>query len=228
LGWRAQAPNPRKISPEQVRQISDGTFKHIPSLAYQEQEVRNILDAYQQPMEGIATDGRDTTVTSKQILEFHQGLMTGVAPQDVPVGTFRQDSRGVLSYRGAPASECAFLVDKLCEWLNGPEFSPGDDEDLALLLAFIRGTIAHVYLELIHPFGDGNGRVGRMLELAILLNGGLPAPVGLLLSNHYHKTRPEYYADRNRCSLSESLPIRNGRRRRQLRLRFETQPCISR
>lgn len=45
----------------------------------------------------------------------------------------------------------------------------------------------------IHPFGDGNGRVARILEFAILLRSGVPSPAAHLLSNHYNATRNEYY-----------------------------------
>jgi Fic family protein len=50
-----------------------------------------------------------------------------------------------------------------------------------------------VYLEWIHPFGDGNGRTGRLLEFYILLRAGLPNIVSHVLSNFYNKTRTEYY-----------------------------------
>ena len=51
-----------------------------------------------------------------------------------------------------------------------------------------------------HPFGDGNGRTGRLLELAILLEAGLPQPVCHLLSNHYNLTRASYYREPDRGS----------------------------
>ncbi|HEY8666568.1 MAG TPA: Fic family protein [Tepidisphaeraceae bacterium] len=53
--------------------------------------------------------------------------------------------------------------------------------------------MAHLYLAWIHPFPDGNGRTARLVEFRILLNSGVPAPAAHLLSNHYNKTRDEYY-----------------------------------
>jgi Fic family protein len=57
----------------------------------------------------------------------------------------------------------------------------------------IKAIAAHLYIAWIHPFGDGNGRVARLLEFAILLNCGVPSPAAHLLSNHYNMTRPQYY-----------------------------------
>ena len=61
-------------------------------------------------------------------------------------------------------------------------------------------------LEWIHPFGDGNGRTGRLLEFYILLRAGLPSIVSHILSNFYNETRPEYYRQldtaRKKCDLT--------------------------
>jgi len=48
-------------------------------------------------------------------------------------------------------------------------------------------------VEWIHPFGDGNGRTGRLLEFYILLRAGNPDIASHILSNFYNLTRAEYY-----------------------------------
>ena len=50
-----------------------------------------------------------------------------------------------------------------------------------------------MYLAWIHPYGNGNGRTARLVEFHILVSSGVPTPAAHLLSNHYNKTRPEYY-----------------------------------
>jgi hypothetical protein len=60
--------------------------------------------------------------------------------------------------------------------------------------AIIQAIVAHVYFEWIHPFADGNGRTGRMLEFYILLRAGLPDVTAHVLANHYNNTRQEYTA----------------------------------
>lgn len=57
----------------------------------------------------------------------------------------------------------------------------------------IQAIVTHVYIEWIHPFSDGNGRTGRLVEFYILLRGGNPDVTSHLMSNHYNQTRPEYY-----------------------------------
>ena len=52
-----------------------------------------------------------------------------------------------------------------------------------------------VYLALIHPYGDGNGRLSRLLEFAILLRAGVPDIAAHLLSNLYNETRARYYQE---------------------------------
>jgi Fic family protein len=57
----------------------------------------------------------------------------------------------------------------------------------------LAAILAHLYIAWIHPFGDGNGRTARLLEFRFLLEAGVPTPAAHLLSNHYNKTRSEYY-----------------------------------
>jgi Fic/DOC family len=64
----------------------------------------------------------------------------------------------------------------------------------------LKALFAHIYLALLHPFGDGNGRTARLLEFYILLEHGFPSPTGHLLSNHYNLTRAQYYSELDRIS----------------------------
>jgi Fic family protein len=69
-----------------------------------------------------------------------------------------------------------------------------------LALPVLKAILAHLYLLWIHPFGDGNGRVARLVEYQILLSAGVPNPATHLLSNHYNETRSEYYRRLDRAS----------------------------
>lgn len=71
--------------------------------------------------------------------------------------------------------------------------------------AVVQAIVAHVYLEWIHPFGDGNGRTGRLLEFYILLRGGNPDIASHILSNHYNETRAEYYRQLDAASKTRDL-----------------------
>jgi hypothetical protein len=106
-------------------------------------------------------------------------------------------TRGIVVgnvYKGAPAQDCGYLVAALCDWLNGTDFQrDGKDHAKDFLHAFLRAVVAHVYIAWIHPFGDGNGRTARLVELGILTAAGIPSVAAHLLSNHYNATRSNYY-----------------------------------
>src|SRR5207247_2592567 len=57
----------------------------------------------------------------------------------------------------------------------------------------LRAIMAHLYIAWVHPFGDGNGRTARVVELDILLRAGVPLVCAHLLSDHYNRTRAHYY-----------------------------------
>jgi Fic family protein len=103
-------------------------------------------------------------------------------------------------YRGAPAEDCEYLLDRLCEWLNGTDFTAPEGKEV--VYAIIKAVVAHLYLAWIHPFGNGNGRSARLLEFHILLSAGVPSPAAHLLSNHYNQTRAEYYRQLDYASKS--------------------------
>jgi len=119
-----------------------------------------------------------------------------VAPEVVP-GMIRTHSVAVGSYVGAPAEDCAYLLDQLTSWLN--EMEPSDPSEV-VPFAFIKAVVAHVYLEWIHPFGDGNGRLGRLAEFIILTNSGIATPAAHVLTSHYNDTRSEYYRQLQQAS----------------------------
>ena len=93
--------------------------------------------------------------------------------------------------------------DRLCAWLR--DGFPGVGDESTLASALIQAIVAHVYLEWIHPFGDGNGRTGRLLEFYILLRAGHPDIASHVLSNFYNLTRPEYYRQLRLATQARSL-----------------------
>lgn len=184
------------LSEEQVRQQIDGTLKLPKSQQYLQQEVQNILDVCNEEVKKqLSADPKARpALTSQLIKDYNAAVLKGLVVEDEVVpGEYRHHSVVVGNvYRGAPAADCEYLVDRLCEWLNSPEFDSPDDE-LRVPLALVKAIIAHVYLAWIHPFGDGNGRTARLIEFHLLFAAGVPLPAAHLLSDHYNKTRTEYY-----------------------------------
>lgn len=182
------------LTEDQIQQQINGTLTLPPSQEYLAIEVNNVIQAVNDIAQKVARE--EIKVLSVALIKgFNRDVLKDLElGEGVVPGQIRVSSFGVAQYRGAPASECQYLLDRLCDWLNGPDFaSPPGGQDKTLITAIIKAVLAHLYLEWIHPFGDGNGRTGRLLEFVILINAGLPSPAAHLLSNHYNHTRSEYY-----------------------------------
>lgn len=89
------------------------------------------------------------------------------------------DSGGNILHRGAPQGRVAGLLKELVDWyaINKGKYHP-----------IVLATVVHNQFETIHPFQDGNGRVGRLLMNNVLLKHGLP-PINIELDD-----RHEYYS----------------------------------
>ena len=183
------------LTEEQVAGIYHGTYKAPTSRAYQEREVRNVIDALEAIDDDVA-QGKRPTITSDLIRSFNARTLEGTSyDAHVVPGQIRQYSVGVGNYRGAPAEDCEYLLDRLCEWLESNTFRSPDPE-LHFALTVASAVYAHLYIAWIHPFGDGNGRTARLLEFLILARSGMvPLPAAHLLSNHYNLTRDQYYRE---------------------------------
>lgn len=183
------------LSEDQVRGIFDGSYKAPPSRQYQEQEVRNVLDALEDLHERIVA-GEDVPITPELICEFNRQILKGTHYREgVVPGVIRAESVVVGNYRAAPAKDCAYLLEQLTEWLNSPIFV-NDDPQFQFALTLAQAVYAHLYIAWIHPFGDGNGRTARLLEFLILARcGTVPIPAAHLLSDHYNLTRDRYYGE---------------------------------
>jgi Fic family protein len=121
------------------------------------------------------------TFSSDLIKKIHQICFEGTkhfAGKTRDVEVVIRDSQGNIIHRGAPAKDVDKLLKKLVNWYekHKNKYSP-------LLLA----VLVHNEFENIHPFQDGNGRVGRLLLNYVLLKSGYP-PINILL-----KDRMKYY-----------------------------------
>lgn len=188
------------LSEEQVRARIDGDGKLTESLEYQGQEVDNIYRAIMSIDQSML--GGMPELCVEEILRFHATILDGFNdPPDRVPGSFREHGVGVANYGAPDAAHVDALMRKLCEWLKSlepPVDAPRSDRFAAALL---RAILAHLYIAWIHPFGDGNGRTARLVEVQILAGSGLvPMVATNLLSDHYNRTRPRYYEQLARAS----------------------------
>ena len=173
---------------------------------YQVQEVRNIAEAFSTIAWGeVVESGKAAYLTPQLLLSFHKmvGKDVGETFEAIP-GHFTERDRNVGKYRCPAPEHVPLMVAELCDWLR-KEFGWTPEHPLPLDRAIILAIVAHVYIEWIHPFSDGNGRTGRLLEFYLLVRAGLPLPCTLLLSNHYNQTRERYALELFKAGQTRSL-----------------------
>ncbi|EPL1117311.1 Fic family protein [Citrobacter freundii] len=138
------------LTTDQVTALMDG--KRILAPAKDIQEVRNAILAYEKMSEWKSEKLSD-------LLQAHQVLMMGLV--DNP-GQLRSGNVGVyreiqLIHMAPPVSQVLRLMNDLLDWLKTTELHP-----------LIAGAVFHYEFEFIHPFADGNGRMGRFWQTLIL------------------------------------------------------------
>ena len=179
------------LSEDEIRKVMDG-HKLPPSREYQEIEVRNIITAFNVLLNEIVYDKTDHYISVELLKWFHEmvGKDLGEYFKAIP-GQFRNGDVVVGTYFCPDHRDVALLLERLCDWMK-EEFGYGRAEQ-SFSEIVIQAIVAHVYIEWIHPFSDGNGRTGRLTEFYILLRGGNPDIASHILSNYYNLTRTAYY-----------------------------------
>jgi len=177
------------LSEDEAERIVSGSLKLPPSQKYLETELTNIVSAVDMLHDRLELKGPE-----ELSIEFLKDLNRAVLADlelddDVLPGEIRKHSVVVGRYRCAPPEDCEFLLGKFCEMLNS--FECREEEKSAMCI--VKAIFAHLYFVWIHPFGDGNGRTARLLEMYLLLAANFPQPTGHILSNHYNRTRQRYY-----------------------------------
>ena len=191
------------LSEEEVLAQIDDQLELPASKEYLGREVGNVVDAANGIVRRIHR-GDAPPVTAEFVADCNGRILTGLSEvlgDEVEPGRVRKHSVGVGGYRGAPARDCEYLLGRLGDWLEGipPITLLGTESDNYVATGVLRAVLAHLYIAWIHPFGDGNGRTARLIELSLLARV-LPFPSALLLSNHYHDTRAAYYRELARSS----------------------------
>jgi len=125
-------------------------------------------------------------ICNRLIKEMHSVLMQGVRGQTKGQGMFRQWQVQIGSsgrFVPPPAPEAIRLMDDLENYVNvhDPKFDP-----------LVRAFIVHYQFEAIHPFGDGNGRVGRLLLALMIYNWLDHSHPWLYLSSYFETYKDEY------------------------------------
>jgi Fic family protein len=150
-------------------------------------EVGNYVVALEYGIERLKT----LPLSLRLVRELHEKLMTGVRGQHATPGEFRR-TQNWIGRPGDTLAQAAYVPpppDFLGESLSAWEKFLHD----RMLPPLIHAALAHYQFEAIHPFLDGNGRVGRLLiTLELCERDVLPAPL-LYLSAFFEATHADYY-----------------------------------
>lgn len=153
------------------------------------EEVVNYVGAMRTGLERL----RELPISTRLLREIHRELMVGVRGEQLAPGELRRTQNWV----GPPGStiETAPFVppppEELADLLADWERFANEETELPLL---IQDALLHSQFETIHPFLDGNGRLGRLIVVFFLVaRGRLPAPL-LYLSAYLETHRSDYYA----------------------------------
>lgn len=176
---------------DQIIELRKTGKKMAPSKEYLQIEVDNIIDALNGIQDDVLKNKRISLITPELIKSFHKlvGKDLGKHFEAIP-GRFRTNHVSVGNYVPPKFDDIPEYIENLCEWLR-IEFKFGQGQDFSN--AIQQAIITHIYIAWIHPFSDGNGRTGRLLEFYLLLRAGVPDIASHVLSNHYNLTRAEYY-----------------------------------
>ncbi len=151
-------------------------------------EVGNYVSALDYGLNRLAT----LPLSLRLVRELHERLMRGVRGDAATPGEFRRTQNWIgppgcalndATYVPPPPSELMGCLDAWERFLHDDTLPP-----------LVHAALAHAQFEAIHPFLDGNGRVGRLLITLLLVERDvLPTPL-LYLSAWFEATRQAYYA----------------------------------
>lgn len=135
---------------------------------------------------------KDLPLSARLIREIHERLLHGVRGSRLTPGEFRR-SQNWIGPAGSGLGDAVFVPPPpalVPEAMGQLERFLHSQDDLP---ALIRIGLAHAQLESIHPFLDGNGRVGRLLITFLLTEQGILHKPVLYLSHYFKRRRAEYY-----------------------------------
>lgn len=151
-------------------------------------EVSNYVAALEH---GLARLRGDFPLSARLVREIHAKLLARGRGSEKEPGEFRRSQNWVGGTRPGNALFVPPPHTEVVEAMSDLErFLHGEEDGLPVL---IKAALAHVQFETIHPFLDGNGRVGRLLITFLLCHAGVLRQPLLYLSLYLKEHREEYY-----------------------------------
>jgi Fic family protein len=184
LSSRIEGTRASLVDLYQYESAQSSFLEHVPDV----REVHNYVRAMDYGLERAKT----LPVSLRLIREIHGILMEGVRGDHLTPGEFRRSQNWI----GPPGStigsativpptveEMHQALDDLEKFIHAPSDIP----------QLVRAGMIHYQFEAIHPFLDGNGRMGRLLVILLLIEWGLISQPLLYLSAYFESHRLDYY-----------------------------------
>ena len=154
------------------------------------EEVTNYLSAFRLVQEQLR-DPKGLPISVRLLCDAHRVLLNGVRGTGKQPGELRRSQNWIGGTRPGNAVFVPPPAERIAELLADVErFIHGNSRDLPPL---VNVALIHAQFETIHPFLDGNGRIGRLLIAALFEHWGLLAEPLLYLSGYLKKHQAEYY-----------------------------------
>ncbi|WP_300425805.1 Fic family protein [uncultured Thalassolituus sp.] len=175
----------------------------------------NVADVKAEGMAALLVDVRkhfNEPLNKEVLFNWHRMVLAGfednILHSDLTVGQWRDSPEPMqivsgpvgyerVHYEAPAAQDVDALMAEFLSWFN--------QQESRQIPGVIRAGIAHLWFEVVHPFDDGNGRIGRaIIEYALAQDLGMP--VVLSMSTHIEKNKKEYYRQLNTascCDVSE-------------------------
>ncbi len=140
----------------------------------------------------------DIAFSHKTLFEWHSMLMNGRRDLE-NIGSYRTHEepmqivsgslgKPIIHYEAPPSLHIPQEMDRFIEWVNHTSLPP-----------LLHAGVAHLYFESIHPFEDGNGRIGRAISEKIL-SQNLKRPTLIAISHTINNDKKSYYSALHTCS----------------------------
>lgn len=151
------------------------------------EEVVNYVNALEFGLRSLS----DRDLTLPLLREIHFQLLQGVRGQSKSPGQFRKEQNWIAA-PGRPLYEARYVPPPPLQMADALQAFEAFLQAESELPALVRIALVHYQFEAIHPFQDGNGRIGRLLITLLLCKDGLlPRPL-LYLSAYFEKHRQQY------------------------------------